>query len=210
MAIEEYNPLDYENLTRNCVQELMTRGPFKLPLEEQFSGAGVYALFYKGKFPPYKTIRSEDGSHPIYVGKAVLPGARKGATEGAKAQGKSLFNRITQHTRSIQSANNLKIEDFVCRFLVVTPLWITMAERFLIEHYHPIWNVCIEGFGNHDPGKGRHQGENTWWDALHPGREWAMKLQQTKTPEMAVKRLEDLLAGRIEPDLNAEEEEQAA
>ena len=209
MPIQEYNPLDYENLTRNCVQELMNRGPFELPLAEQFSGAGVYALFYKGKFKPYNSSVSLDATHPIYVGKAVLPGARKGATEGAKAQGKSLFNRITQHTRSIEMANNLDIKDFVCRYLVVTPLWITMAERFLIEHYHPIWNVCLEGFGNHDPGKGRLKGEITWWDSLHPGREWATRLQQTKTPEMAIKKLEDLLAGRIKPDLDAEEDTEA-
>ncbi len=50
----EYNPLDYANLTRNRVQELMTRGPFPLPLTVPFTGAGVYALFYAGDFCPMR------------------------------------------------------------------------------------------------------------------------------------------------------------
>jgi len=35
----------------------------------------------------------------------------------------------------------------------------------------------MDGFGNHDPGKGRHQGKRPSWDTLHPGRPWAEKLQ---------------------------------
>jgi hypothetical protein len=56
-----------------------------------------------------------------------------------------------------------------------------MAERFLIQHYQPLWNVRLDGFGNHDPGKGRAKGEITWWDALHPGRPWATRLQPTRS-----------------------------
>jgi hypothetical protein len=193
----EYNPLDYDNLTRNCVEELMCRGPFQLPLASEFDGAGVYALFYSGKEPVYEAVRTEVADLPIYVGKAVPPGSRKGS--GGKGGRRSLHDRVTQHTKSIQAASNLQIEDFVCRYLVVTPLWITMAERFLIEHYQPVWNVCIEGFGNHDPGKGRHEGEITWWDTLHPGRPWASKLKQTKTPEKAKQRLATFLKSYSRP-----------
>ena len=25
-------------------------------------------------------------------------------------------------------------------------VWITLAERFLIDNYEPVWNVCLEGF----------------------------------------------------------------
>lgn len=187
----EYNPLDYANLTRNCVVELMRRGPFKLPLTERFVGSGVYALFYCGNSKLYAKVKSEDASWPVYVGKAVPPGGRKGS--GALVS-RALYSRIGQHTASIEAANNLRIEDFVCRYLVVTPLWITMAERFLIEHYKPIWNVCIEGFGNHNPGAGRHEGETTWWDVLHPGRAWATRLKQAKTAKDGEERLRKFLA----------------
>lgn len=68
-----------------------------------------------------------------------------------------------------------------------------MAERFLIEHYQPCWNVCIEGFGQHDPGRGRHQGERSWWDTLHPGRSWADKLQERKSPQEALEMLQAFL-----------------
>ena len=42
-----------------------------------FKLAGVYALFYKGSLDLYRPIRSPKADWPIYVGKAVPPGARK-------------------------------------------------------------------------------------------------------------------------------------
>jgi hypothetical protein len=168
---EEYNPLDYGNLTRNCVEELMKRGPYPLPPEREFIGAGVYAIFYDGDFPLYSQIRSPDSTYPIYVGKAVPAGARTGkkAADGSRP-GKPLFSRLQEHAESIQRAHNLRIEHFRCRYLVVTPLWITMAERFLIEDFQPLWNIALDGFGNHDPGRRRAGGLISWWDLFHPGR----------------------------------------
>ena len=160
----------------------MGRSLVKLPLAARFGGPGVYALFYDGDFKPYATLRSPDATRPIYVGKAVPPGARKGATP-ADHSAPTLCNRIRQHTGSLEAAANLRVEDFTCRYLVVVPLWITMAERFLIEHYQPCWNVSIEGFGLHNPGKGRFQGLRPWWDTLHPGRPWAAKLQPRSEAE---------------------------
>jgi hypothetical protein len=183
-----YDPLDYQNLTINLVRELMTRGPFSLPLAETVKGPGVYALFYNGDFEPYANVCSPDATHPIYVGKAVLPGARKGGGASAPASA-PLYGRIKEHVQSIRHAKNLKIEHFSCRYLVVVPLWITMAERFLLEHYRPLWNVCVEGFGLHDPGGGRRKGENSWWDSLHPGRPWASLQQQGRKHDEALDRL---------------------
>ena len=177
-----YDPLDYGNLTINLVRELMGRKPVNLPLAERFDGPGVYALFYDGDFEPYATLRSADAIHPIYVGKAVAPGARKGGKAPDDAA-PVLHKRIREHTGSLEAAVNLCVTDFTCRYLVVVPLWITMAERFLIEHYQPCWNVCIEGFGLHNPGKGRLQGLCPWWDTLHPGRPWAVGLQPRSETE---------------------------
>lgn len=171
-----YDPLDYGNLTVNLVRELMSRPPACLPLPNRFSGPGVYALFYDGGYEPYASLRSPDATRPIYVGKAVPPGARKGTTALDESK-PTLYGRIREHARSLDAACNLELEDFRCRYLVVVPLWITMAERFLIEHYQPCWNVCIDGFGLHDPGRGRSRGQRSRWDTLHPGRDWAAKLQ---------------------------------
>jgi len=33
---------------------------------------------------------------------------------------------------------------------------ISTVEAALIRYYKPIWNTQIDGFGNHDPGKGRY------------------------------------------------------
>ena len=125
----EYNPLDYDNLTRNCVQELLTRGSYTLPIEP-FDGADVYELFYTGDLEPYALIRSRDAALPIYVGKAEPPGGRTGVARQSSRPTRALFLRLREHANSIRAAQNLKLEDILCRFLVVTPLWITMAERF--------------------------------------------------------------------------------
>lgn len=193
MHKKPYNPLDYDNLTINLVRELMGREAVLLPLPQKFDGPGVYALFYHGSFGPYSAFCSPEALAPIYVGKAVPPGARKGGGE-VNENAPTLYQRIRQHVGSIDAAKNLSIADFSCRYLTVVPLWITMAERFLIEHYRPLWNVCIEGFGIHDPGKGRHAGEISWWDTLHPGRPWVKKLLQTKSTEDAIERIDRFMA----------------
>lgn len=191
----EFNPLDYENLTRHCVDELMRRPPRALPITERFLGAGVYALFYRGKLPIYRKVRSPNCGWPIYVGKAIPKGGRKGG--GGKSQrgpGAALCKRLDEHSRSLQETTNLSPADFLCRYMVVTPLWISMTERFLLETYRPIWNVILDGFGNHDPGAGRYKGEITWWDALHPGRGWSKKLRQTRASKDAELRVEGYLS----------------
>lgn len=91
----------------------------------------------------------------------------------------ALFGRLGQHASSIRQAENLAIEDFLSRYLVIDEFWIGLAESLLIESYQPLWNVVLDGFGNHDPGAGRHQGRRPSWDALHPGRSWSQRLQSS-------------------------------
>src|SRR5689334_3611108 len=95
----EYNPLDYANLTRNCVEELMRRPASSLSLSAEFQGAGVYALFYKGRLPLYERVRSIDATWPIYVRKAIPPGGRKGQRTAKSST--ALYARISQHASSI-------------------------------------------------------------------------------------------------------------
>lgn len=161
--IAEFNPADLENLVRFCVQELMARPTYRLPLPSPFVGAGIYALFYDGDFGLYQydLVRSPDATHPIYVGRARL----------TKSSGsRPLYGRLGRHATSISEAENLRIEDFRCRFLVLHPLWVSTVENLLIRHFHPLWNDAITGFGLHDPGGKRHTGNVSLWDVLHPGR----------------------------------------
>ena len=170
-----------------------------VPLTEvrRFAGAGVYALFYAGSFPPYAPVRSPDAAQPIYVGKADPSGGRKGGATGAATVRTELFDRIMEHGASIRAVANLNVEDFLCRVLVVVPLWIRMVERFLIEEHRPVWNGCLDGFGQHDPGRGRSP-IVSWWDAMHPGRDvelgWTGSLRRTRTQADAEARLRTWLA----------------
>lgn len=180
-----FNPLDKRNLGASVAEGMLTSKIHPLGDLPEFKGAGIYAIYYAGSFAPYAGIaeRNKDAkTAPIYVGKAVPAGARKGGGTGT-AGGKPLFNRLSEHAESIRSVANLNIEDFTCRFLVVDDIWIPLGESLLIARYSPIWNALIDGFGNHDPGRGRHNGMRPRWDMLHPGRAWAAKCRER--PETA-------------------------
>lgn len=171
-----FNPLDKKHLGES-VGQAMLRQPIK-PLGglPTFEGAGIYAIYYSGDFDAYKALSklNQDGQFmaPIYVGKAVPAGARKGGDLNAKP-GKVLLKRLSEHAKSIEEVENLNIDDFHCRYLIVDDIWIPLGESLLIARFNPVWNKLIDGFGNHNPGKGRHAGLRPRWDVLHPGRSWA-------------------------------------
>ena len=187
-----YNPLDKHNLGTNVADALLARPVVSLP-PPAFPGAGVYAIYYTGSFVPYEPIASanRDGAYgaPIYVGKAVPPGARKGGFGLDTNPGNAMSGRLKQHATSIKQAENIDLGDFSCRYLVVDDIWIPLGESLLIERLSPIWNVLIDGFGNHDPGGGRRNQAKSRWDVLHPGREWASKLPENEDDADAIMQL---------------------
>jgi hypothetical protein len=186
-----FNPLNRVNLGASVAQALLQQEPVPLGKIKSFSGAGIYAIYYTGNFKPYEPIakRCRNGKFevPIYVGKAIPAGARKGGTGLASSAGKVLYNRLTEHAESIKAVENLDFKDFSCRFLVVDDIWIPLGESLLIAKFSPIWNNIVEGFGNHDPGRGRYEGMRPRWDVLHPGRVWSAKCKpRLETPKQII------------------------
>lgn len=177
-----FNPLDKRNLGASVAEALLAGRPKPLADIPPFQGAGVYALYYVGDFPAYRDLAaSSKAGHfqtPIYVGKAIPAGARKGGGLGEIQHTRALHKRLGEHAESIRAVENLDIQDFHCRYLVVDDIWIPLGESLLIARFAPVWNSLVDGFGNHDPGKGRHQGLRPRWDVLHPGREWARKCRE--------------------------------
>jgi hypothetical protein len=174
-----YNPLDKVNLGKSVAQALLEREAVGLKGLAPFDGAGVYAVYYRGPFAAYERMaslnRGVDPKAPIYVGKAVPQGARKGSKTSSGLHSQALFRRLQDHAKSVASAENLELADFFCRYLAVDDIWIPLGESLLITTFAPLWNLLLDGFGNHDPGSGRHAGLAPRWDVLHPGRSWALK-----------------------------------
>jgi hypothetical protein len=174
-----YNPLDKTNLGASVADALLNTRVHKLGDLKPFSGAGIYVIYYTGNFEAYERLAAKNRNSkfaiPIYVGKAVPPGARKGNFGLDLAPGTAMYNRLKEHAESVSAAENVKLDDFYCRFLVVEDIWIPLGESLLIAKFSPIWNKLVDGFGNHDPGKGRYQQTRSKWDTLHPGRNWALK-----------------------------------
>lgn len=169
-----YNPLDKRNLGVSVADAMLAKPVESLPPEEPFIGAGIYAIYYIGNYPAYASIAARNRDNrfaiPIYVGKAVPAGARKGGFGLGISPGTVLFNRLVEHANSIKQAYNLDIDDLFCRYLVVDDIWIPLGESLLIEMFSPAWNKVIDGFGNHDPSSGRYNQQRSSWDVLHPGR----------------------------------------
>lgn len=193
-----FNPLDKRNLGHSVAEALLNQPISLLPPAEVFDGAGIYAIYYMGNFPAYEPIAAKNRDDlcdaPIYVGKAVPEGARKGGFGLDAPAGKVLFKRLGEHAKSIQEATNLKAADFRCRYLVTDDIWIPLGESLVIEMFKPLWNQLLDGFGNHDPGSGRYNQQRSAWDVLHPGREWAMKCKDNiKTKQSILKSVADFL-----------------
>jgi len=197
-----YNPLDKLNLAKSIEIELLARPTEPLSAVDQAAGAGVYVIYYTGPFPAYAAIAEANGGgkfeRPIYIGKAIPKGGRKGGlSKDAAVKGRALGDRLKKHAASIAEAENLDLADFHVRQLVVDDIWIPLGENMLIETFKPVWNRAIDGFGNNDPGKRRATQFRSPWDVLHPGRKAFLKLAESPvTTEMLLQRIEDYQAGR--------------
>ncbi|MDR0670086.1 MAG: Eco29kI family restriction endonuclease [Treponema sp.] len=144
MDMEIFNPLDKRNLGVSIADAIFKKEVFPLKKLPSFNGAGIYAIYYKGDFPLYKNISEKNKKYflqPIYAGKAIPEGGRKGG---------------------------IGIDIPVGEYL---------------------WNIVVDGFGNHDPGSGRYNQQISSWDTIHPGRNWAKKLQKGKTVEEISKQI---------------------
>lgn len=155
-----------------------------VPPAERFAGTGVYALYYTGKLPlyaPYAKANRLAYNAPIYVGKAVPKGWRQSRTAAAQKSSFELYQRLTQHANNAALVQ-LKPGDFSSRFVIFESAGsdlISTLEASLIKLNRPLWNSCVDGFGNHDPGRGRYEQALSDWDVLHPGRAWAVKCKGT-------------------------------
>ena len=109
-----FNPLERKHLGASVAQELLRQRGVPLGQLPKFEGAGVYAIYYKGDFAPYKQLADANKGElrlPIYVGKAIPEGGRTGVETGeAKSR---LRGRLQEHASSIRKVGNLKIEDLV-------------------------------------------------------------------------------------------------
>ena len=197
LAPTPFNPLDKRHLGES-VASAMLQSQIHKKKKKKFKGAGIYAIYYDAYRNLAQANRDNQFSRPIYVGKAVPPGARKGGFGLGGDPGTALYKRLTEHFESVKAAENLNESDFFCRYLVVDDIWIPLAESLLIEKFQPVWNRVLDGFGNHDPGSGRYAQQKSPWDELHPGREWANRLRPcANTQDILMERVVNFLQAGV-------------
>jgi len=194
-----YNPLARINIARSIEGELLARKAIPLRDADLIDGAGIYAIYYCGDLVHYAPARNSPDrlERPIYVGKAIPRGGRKGGLKPSSNSSRALADRLRQHATSINEVINLEIADFWVQYLVVDDIWIPLGENMLIETFKPVWNRAVDGFGNKDPGRRRKDQYRSPWDVFHPGRSFAEKLAESpvKPRDMEI-RVCDYFAGR--------------
>jgi hypothetical protein len=191
-----YNPLEKRNLAESIQRRLLHTEPLALgdrTARLATGGAGVYAIYYTGPFDLYSPIAqaNRDGrwAAPIYVGKAIPEGQRVGSgLDSTVTATRALNDRLLRHANSILQVQNLGIDDFCFRSLVVEDVFIPLGEAILIETFQPLWNVVLFGFGNNPTGGPRSTQATSRWDTLHPGRSGA-----GVSPSSAVEEVEALV-----------------
>lgn len=129
------------------------------PLKDVVAPAksGAYLIYPKNRYGSYSALAR--AGLPVYVGKANGQGG--------------LYRRLCDHRDSITQAENLNIEDFEVRFVVLEDkdaYLACMFESAFINRYNPLWNNDFYGFGKHEVGGKREKGKISVWDTMHPGR----------------------------------------
>ena len=161
---------------------IQPRVPLTEVASKKFHGSGVYAIYYTGTFEAYRPVSKSET--PLYIGK-VDPKSHD--ANSVEAQGTKLYDRlVSDHAKNIRLAENLDIDHFECRYLVVKSAWQNTAETYLINMLKPIWNneikICY-GIGKHGDSSKTRKNTRSPWDTLHPGRAWAWSEGNTPNPK---------------------------
>ncbi len=165
---DAFDPLARLSL-ENVLRERLEAQPRVALPPDQFKGAGIYALYYQGDLPLYRSLSGTQV--PIYVGKAEAGNSDYG--DLPDEDGFQLSNRIRKHAASIGQAENIATTDFLVRYLPLDDAWIVLSERALLRAYRPVlWNTIVSGFGANPPGVARKNARSEW-DTQHPGRDRA-------------------------------------
>ena len=115
---------------------------------------------------------------PIYVGKAA-PGGRQ---TGRITIGNTLYGRLSEHRKSIEAVDNLKIEDFAFKVAPMEIDLVSWGEAVLIRHFSPIWNKEISGLGIQNPGSARAGQKRSVWKSIAPRLHFSTQIPLGNTP----------------------------
>ena len=86
---------------------------------------GVYLIYYVGETSLYGDLVSSSQKQPIFVGRSQ----------------RNILKRLKDHHSKVASAEDLEVEDFAVRYMIVDiESYVHSIEGVLIEYYTPLWN----------------------------------------------------------------------
>ena len=176
-----------------CALDAALHTPARPLVSDHPSSSGAYLQLYRGPHPLYQRIAVCDldevsvaSSHgwPIYAGSA-----------------QSIHERSMRHSGNLAAVVDLEAEDFVTVILPTDTLaGALMVERFLVDHFKPLFNQpFLGGFASRPQGKSREKTQRTApFSVLHSGRR-ACSGPTNTTPEALASRVADHLTRSV-PD----------
>lgn len=147
--------------------------------------AGIYALYYTGPDVGLPVYSSPGALWPVYLGESTRLGFRLSEH----------FGTLTKvHKYSLRHGTPLlKPSDFMCKLLILHPLYRKGLEEYLIQYFDPWWNRPeLPGFGNSGTPRVGKKGEDkraAVWDVIFPGRPEALERLRPSEAGAAVERV---------------------
>lgn len=107
---------DFDEVVKDTIRFFNGTPVHSIPVPKRFHGTGIYALYCiakSGIYSRFNLVNRTAFHMPIYVGKAVPKGWRQARQLiPVNTQSYELNNRINEHSRSIDLAENLDRSDF--------------------------------------------------------------------------------------------------
>ena len=94
-----FNPLHVPNVALTLALEVLEQNIHPFPPLNRFSGIGIYVIYYFGSFEPYIKLSELNKKRcvaPIYIGKGVRNGTRKGHFDFKSVDQTRIYERLTQ------------------------------------------------------------------------------------------------------------------
>ena len=128
-----YDPLTWENLMAGLVAHFERQPRMSLTAVDTVRGPGIYVLFYNGTYSAYAPISGT--LKPIYAGKAVPEGARKGTVK--KNAGQTALTTLNTDPLLLFRSGLLWLNDFCLitmrRFGIRSLMGLATIRRARIE-----------------------------------------------------------------------------